>query len=672
MQQDDRAPDSPISASRLALVASRTINGVIITDAARRIEWANEGFTRITGYTLDEVKGKVPGHILQGPDTNEETRRFMRERLSRNEGFEVEVLNYRKTGEPFWVRVEVQPLLDEKGVVTGYMGIETDITDRKLAEYELQRRAYQQVAISRLSQKALTAEAPALMAFAVEAAADALDAAHAGFFSFTADGKKIRLEAGKGLPDVPAVMDRPGDEAFASPQDAHNEAVLMVASRLFGGLTVKSSLGVLVSDGEKPYGILVVGTPEEKTYSADDLSFLQSIAHVLAAGIQRSAIQEQLVAERDRAEEIARLKSEFLANMSHEIRTPLTGIIGFASVLASEVPEPHREFAALIEQGGHRLLEVLNSVLDLAKLDAHQVELDLQRLHVASVVREILPLFRPLAEQKKITLSLEEEEGSETGYALLDRGAFVRILQNLVGNALKFTNKGRVTVEVWADEQRVNVNVRDTGIGMDQSFIPHLFEEFKQESSGVTKTQEGSGLGLSITRRLVDLMNGTIRVESKKGEGSTFMVSFPRVEQGAAPEQPASNPQPQSATYMNRASVLLVEDNPDTRFLMQHLLQDVYDVEAAADGAEAQALARKRIYDLVLMDIDLGGGPDGIATLESLRRIPGYEAVPFIALTAYALPGDRERFIRAGFDNYLSKPFDIEELLQLTAGLLAS
>src|SRR5690554_2995702 len=158
MQLDDSAPDRPISASRLDLVACRTINVVIITDAARRIEWANEGFTRITGYTLDEVKGKVPGHILQGPDTNEETRRFMRERLSRNEGFEVEVLNYRKTGEPFWVRVEVQPLLDEKGVVTGYMGIETDITDRKLAEYELQRRAYQQVAISRLSQKALTAE----------------------------------------------------------------------------------------------------------------------------------------------------------------------------------------------------------------------------------------------------------------------------------------------------------------------------------------------------------------------------------------------------------------------------------------------------------------------------------------------------------------------------------
>lgn len=254
------------------------------------------------------------------------------------------------------------------------------------------------------------------------------------------------------------------------------------------------------------------------------------VTHVYSSGqdiSERKRFETEIIVAREQAEEMARLKSAFLTNMSHEIRTPLTGILGFAGVLAEEVDDRHREFVQLIEKSGKRLLDTLNSVLDLAQLESDSVSVATAPLDVVEEVEQVVTLLSPLAEEKQITLKLEVERPEVV--ASLDGTCLNRILHNLIGNAIKFTECGGIHVLIRPEGDRVQIHVADTGIGIDPEFLPHLFDEFKQESTGQGRSHEGSGLGLAITRKLVELMGGTIRVESTKGAGSTFYLDFPRL-----------------------------------------------------------------------------------------------------------------------------------------------
>ncbi len=237
--------------------------------------------------------------------------------------------------------------------------------------------------------------------------------------------------------------------------------------------------------------------------------------------------ERELIEAKEKAEEMNHLKSSFLANMSHEIRTPLTSVIGFADILAEEVSGDSREFAHLIHKSGKRLLDTLNSVLDLAQLESHSIELKNESVDLAELTIETASLFQIQANEKGLYLSLEIPPGGDP-VAVLDRGAATRILQNLLSNAVKFTRRGGITVRVRPTDDHVQIDVEDTGIGIDPEFLPFIFDEFKQASSGLSRTFEGNGLGLAIARRLAELMGVTIQVKSRKNEGSLFTVSFPR------------------------------------------------------------------------------------------------------------------------------------------------
>jgi PAS domain S-box-containing protein len=228
---------------------------------------------------------------------------------------------------------------------------------------------------------------------------------------------------------------------------------------------------------------------------------------------------------REKVEQTLRLKEAILNNMSHEIRTPLTGIIGFSEVLAEEVGAEHEEFAQVIAKSGRRLLGTLNSVLDLARLESGNATLDLQPLDVAAEARDAVELLGSSAREKGLALDVQAGDGAP--HARLDREALQRILANLVSNAVKYTEVGGVTVGIARDGGDVVLTVCDTGIGIADDFLPRIFDEFEQASSGVARSHEGVGLGLAITRRLVALMHGTIAVESAPGEGSRFEVRFP-------------------------------------------------------------------------------------------------------------------------------------------------
>ena len=238
-------------------------------------------------------------------------------------------------------------------------------------------------------------------------------------------------------------------------------------------------------------------------------------------------IREQLQKTKDEAERLAALKTSFLANMSHELRMPLASMIGFAQLIEEGIDhEEYREFAGMIVEGGNKLLETINSILELTRLDAQTVELRKQLISLEGSANEVVNSLRPLLDEKQITVQIAVE-GIDTITA--DPLIIRRIFNNLIGNAIKFTNNGSIAISFVGTDDAVRCEISDSGIGIDPEFLPHVFDEFAQESTGRGRTHGGTGLGLTITQRLVSALSGSIEVSSKKGRGSTFTMVFPRL-----------------------------------------------------------------------------------------------------------------------------------------------
>ncbi len=251
---------------------------------------------------------------------------------------------------------------------------------------------------------------------------------------------------------------------------------------------------------------------------------------------QQKLFEAELIRAKEQAEEVSRLKSNFLANMSHEIRTPLTGIIGSAQVLTGELEGEHLDLVETMGRAGIRLLGTINSVLDMARIEAGALHPEAEPLEVAEEVADAISVLRPLALGKGLRLGLAEVTPGVRAAA--DPDCLHRICVNLIGNAIKFTQRGEVVAEIDAEAGAAVLRVRDTGIGIGEDFLPELFDSFKQESTGMQRSHEGSGLGLSITKRLVELMDGTVEVESTRGVGSVFTVRLP-LAGGPAPRREA-------------------------------------------------------------------------------------------------------------------------------------
>jgi len=382
-----------------------------------------------------------------------------------------------------------------------------------------------------------------------------------------------------------------------------------------------------------------------------------------------------------------RAKSSFLANMSHEIRTPLTAILGFGHLIeTTTTDETVKGFATRIVNNGHRLLETINGVLDVARIESGKGVVHLVSVDLSVEARRTLELVESLATQK----NLELECGSLTPHVWVtgDLDMIRKVLTNIVGNAIKFTRSGKVSVTSGYTEKDGKtcgcVTVADTGVGIAPEFMPRLFEEFRQESLGTAREFEGSGIGLALSRNLLNAMNGDIKVSSIKGIGTKVEITLPSSKPlpfdspkprshatAETPDQdqplmsaeaaPAIVP-PQAGAIKVGRKVLLVDDNPSLLELFKLFIGPHCDLTTTTTGAEALRLANSRSFDIVLMDINLGAGADGIETMLTLRQTSGYATIPIIALTAYALKGDKERFLGLGFDGFLPKPISQADL----------
>ncbi|HEX8348788.1 MAG TPA: PAS domain S-box protein, partial [Hymenobacter sp.] len=388
--------------------------------------------------------------------------------------------------------------------------------------------------------------------------------------------------------------------------------------------------------------------------------------------------QTALREAKEAAEENANAKQAFLANMSHEIRTPMNGVLGLASLLAkTPLDEQQGQYLDHIRHSAENLLVVINDILSMAQLGAGKIRPEATRFDLREVLQASLQSLQPRAMEKGINLQLELPPAEVPTTVTGDPYRLRQILLNLLGNAVKFTDHGSVQLlcqPVSSAEQEIQFEftVRDTGIGIPAHQLKNVFEAFSQASDSTAREYGGSGLGLSISRGLVELLGGEISVESVLHKGSTFCFTLPFAPASAdmTPELPKP-PAPSYRSLGNRR-VLLAEDNRVNQMLVEVILHNWgFQVDTASAGAEAVALFQQHRYDLVLMDIQMPG-LDGIATTKLLRQHPDPDraATPVIALTAHAMSGEDIRYRAAGLDGYLSKPFREEELFRVIATVL--
>ena len=382
--------------------------------------------------------------------------------------------------------------------------------------------------------------------------------------------------------------------------------------------------------------------------------------------------QEEMKMAKEKAEELNLLKSSFLANMSHELRTPMTGILGFSEILYSELSDPEfKEMAGMILKGGKRLTNTLNSILDLSRIEADKMDIKLEAINVGNIAKESVAFFEAAAKEKNLELIFDLKDEV---FANLDNRIFEQILSNIIQNAITYTLKGSIVVKVIKENTNGSdlaaVKVTDTGIGIPENYLSAIFEPFRQVSSGLGRSYEGTGLGLTITKKFIELMDGTISVESKFGEGSTFTICFPSISEPSVKKEEIKLIEQEAKTIMqNDKKILIVEDDDDNVMAIKIILRNICEIDSIDSGTGAIEMSKTNKYNLILMDIGLKG-MNGLEAAQEIKKIPGYEKAPIVAVTAYAMVGDKEKFLQEGCTHYISKPFKAKEFREMVISLI--
>lgn len=444
----------------------------------------------------------------------------------------------------------------------------------------------------------------------------------------------------------------------------------------------------------------------ERTFNHEEISLAKLLANQAASAIENARLYQkaqQEIVERKQAEaalveerallaqrvrertaelskvnaelaRAARLKDEFLAAMSHELRTPLHAILGSAEILRENIygdlNEKQLKYTRNIEEGGRHLLELINDILDLSKIEAGKMELDLRPISVSSVSEASVRLVKQLAHKKQLQLTLTSDDGITN--LLADERRLKQMLVNLLSNAIKFTPEGgQIGLEVKADpdQQAVHFIVWDTGIGIAPEDLDRLFQPFVQLDSTLSRQYYGTGLGLSLVSRMTEMHGGGVSVVSEVGRGSRFTVSLPWDAEAKTDtlvtEFDDLLPVGGGQTGAKQPLILLADDNEENiNLLVDYLAKESYQIIIARNGQEVIALAQEEKPDLILMDIQMPG-MDGLEATRRLRADAVFAATPIIIVTALAMPGDRERCLASGANEYLSKPLNLRRLVRI-------
>ena len=617
---------------------------IIMLDLDGRIVSWNKGAERIKGYRIDEIVGQPMGRFY----TAEDVRRGLPTQLLKvaeakgrvaDEGWRI-----RKDGARFWADVIITALRDNNGGLRGFVKVTRDLTERKRADEALRAseqkfRAVGDTAVDGI----ISADTRGSIIYFNPAAQRIF-----GYSPNEVINRPVTLL----MPERFHQAHRNGFERFLSTEEAHviGKTVELVGRR---------------KDGmEFPLQLSLANWKTEKgTFFT---AIMRDITAQKRLEEQLRTKNEELQAQNSRVQEATRLKSEFLANMSHELRTPLNGIIGFAEIMhdgrVGPISPQHKEYLGDILSSGRHLLQLINDVLDLAKVEAGKMDFKLEPVVPELVVREVCDVVRTLVAQKRIRLTTTVDPALTCMVA--DARSLKQILYNYLSNALKFTpDEGTVTVRVKPEDQdHFRIEVEDTGIGIKPKDLDRLFLEFQQLDFSPAKKYSGTGLGLALTKRIVEAQQGMVGVNSTPGQGSLFYAVLPWVSDVAGE---IMDKEESTVTRPATPLILVVEDDAkDRAWLALELSKAGYAVETVATGAESLVRCREKRFDAIMLDMML---PDmsGRVVLGGIRERGLNLETPVIIVTVLAHKG-----IWIGYEvkEILAKPVSPREILRALRG----
>lgn len=626
---------------RLGEVARMTTSSVIICNRDGRIEWVNEAFERLTGWRLEHVAGQKPGDVLQCEKTDPETKERIARALKACEPVETEILNRGRYGNEYWIKLEIQPKFNEACEHNGFVAVQTEITELVEAR-----------------ENAARAEARALAERA--RLIDAVDALTDGFAFYDSDNRL-------------ALANTRYRELYKLSEPAISEGARFEDILKFGLTRGQYADAIGREDEWYQERISSHLTKDTTQQELSDGTVLKIINRPMSDGgwVGLRVDVTELHQARLRAEAANRAKSDFLANMSHEIRTPLNGLLGMAELLADTSLEANqREMLASMRNAGWGLLALLNDIVDLARVESGKVALEIRPFDLEELTAQLCSLHSATTRLKDIALE-SVAEGDVRHWRIGDTTRIKQILHNLIGNAIKFTEAGKVVLTVNATcAKNVVFRISDTGIGMSPDQLERVVHPFEQAEVGTVRRFGGAGLGLAIVHKLVDLMGGRIRMKSVEGHGTDIEVSLPIpvAEPAALQESASAVTREADAEKLNRLRgrrVLVADDNPTNRMILSSML-DKLGVEAqfSSNGAEACELWRRGNYDLVLLDISMPV-MDGIEAFQVMKQeaeTAGKGAPRAIAATANVMADQIAQYKKSGFVAILPKPFRKQQL----------
>ncbi len=615
-------------------------SAVLITDGelddpGPRIVYANEAFRDLSGYAAEELLGRSP-RMLRGDDADEAALKQLRRALRAGREFDGELLNHRKDGTPYWTHVRISPIRDDAGGISHWISINRDVSEERRWAEEMRR-------INAVLSAQMELSPDGILVVDVDDNVIAFNGRFRDMWDIPlesfATGRQQDL-----LPHILEKVDDPeacraGMEAFYRSREKRLEdEVILSDGRIFERYCVTTH------------------SPQGQFYGW--LWFFSDVT-------QRREFEHRLGVARREAEAANLAKTQFLANMSHEIRTPLNGIIGMTEILLqTEVTNEQRDFLSTIQASGDNLLILINDLLDLSRIESGRLELEETAFDLFSLVEDSLAVVGARVGTKDLDLGyLIAPELPERFCG--DENRVRQILINLLGNAVKFTEWGEVVLEVKAvdsdtpagdsgfpERMTLHFSVRDTGIGISAEDQAKLFKPFSQVDPSTTRRYGGSGLGLSICRRLVDLMGGEIWLESTPDQGSVFYFTIPmKVDADAVRRLP---------TYMDLSgrTLLVVDDNEVNRSMVRHQAsRQEIRVDEAHDGPSALEKWRSgRSYDLLVVDMQMPG-MDGLTLARQIRDLPGGESQPMLLATSLGRYGRVKQEAAELELFFLAKPF---------------
>lgn len=681
------------TAERFRATFNQAAIGIAMLDLERRFLEVNRKFCEILGYSEPELLGKRVDEITHADDLGR-----LHEKVQRLTAREIEEYSYekrylRKDGSTVWTVTHATLLKDANGDPRYYIGAVEDISERKRAEAALAEERQGLETLNAIGIKLASNLDSQGIIQAVTDAATALSGAKFGAFFYNVverGAETYQLFALSGAsPEAFEKFGMPRNTPLFEPtfrgegivrsddirRDPRYGAMPPHYGMPKGHLQVRSYLAVpVVSRSSQVLGGLFLGHPQPAVFTERTERLVAGVAAQAAIAIDNARLYEREREARAHAERMGELKDEFLATLSHELRTPLSAILGWTQVIAHRPMEPAelRNAIQVIERNARAQTRLIEDLLDMSRIAAGQVRLDVQEVYPAGVVEAALETVRPAAEAKEIRILklLDPKAGPIAG----DPSRLQQVFWNLLSNAIKFTPRGgRVQVVLQRVDSHLDLSVADTGIGIDPDFLPFVFERFRQADASTTRRQGGLGLGLAIAKHLVELHGGSISAASEgPGSGTTFTVKLPitvlqRVQAQEARRHPSAEREailPAIQPDLAGLSVIVVDDDADARDLLRRVLSDCGAlVRTAASAVEALQLLAQTKADVLVTDIGMPEA-DGYELLKRVRALGASHggAIPMIALTAFARSEDRTRALRAGFRMHVSKPVEPIEL----------